>query len=102
MANNNSKLLSLINIEFYLVILPCPVLAFSFLTESNAIMNHETLFTPAGLVDRHAFLKLSTLRKQLAHRRTNGLNKAITMLGTSILIDEALYIEWLKEQGATK
>ena len=60
------------------------------------------LYTVAAFAERHSgFLTVGALRQLLFHRTTNGLIQAgaIAKLGTRVLIDEAKFLGWMREQA---
>jgi hypothetical protein len=64
----------------------------------------EALFTPKQLVERHSWLKLGTLREMLFNRDYNGLaasGAVIVLTSRKILIDEALFVSWVKSHRVT-
>ncbi len=59
------------------------------------------LFKVDQLVERHPGLSVGGIRSDLFHRDVNGLTSsgAIIQRGRHLLIDEDLYLAWLKGPG---
>ena len=59
------------------------------------------LYTVRQFAQRHTWITLGGLRWLLFNRKFNGLEKsgAIIMLGRKLLIDEQLFLQWLRHQG---
>lgn len=48
---------------------------------------------------KHPAFSESSLRYHIFHEHSNGLTKAIRRIGKKILINEALFIDWIDQQN---
>ena len=62
-------------------------------TQKGAAERH--LYTVDQFVQKHPAFSNGGLRWLLFHREKNGLKRAVLRVGRRVLIDEALFFEWL-------
>lgn len=58
--------------------------------------NYLTVKQMAG---KHPAFSESSLRYNIFHEATNGLDKAIKRIGRKILIDEGAFFAWVEDQN---
>lgn len=61
----------------------------------------QRILTVKQFAQRHTWITLAGLRWLLFRRDSNGLQEsgAILKIGRKILIDEQLFLQWLRQQG---
>lgn len=67
----------------------------------TAEIEEHQILTVKQFAQRHTWITLAGLRWLLFRRDSNGLQKsgAILKIGRKILIDEQLFLQWLRQQG---
>ncbi len=67
----------------------------------STVESQTRLFTVRQFANRHQWISEGGLRWLLFRRDSNGLEEsgAIIKIGRKILIDEQLFLQWLRQQG---
>lgn len=60
---------------------------------------HNKLIPVTDWSKHHPWPPIGGLRHLIFHEKTNGFNQVIRRIGRRVLIDEAAFFEWAKNNG---
>ena len=71
------------------------------MTDLNKLHTTTNLIPVTKWSDHHAWPPIGGLRHLIFHAESNGFDKAIKRIGRRVLIDEAVFFEWVEEQNGS-